>query len=80
MDLVEVLQNLQKGARAAKPYVKGPYEKALDVVDVALGAAVAFADGGHDPVAEIKRILDVDPLLQEMRDGWEAKLKAKFGG
>lgn len=79
MDLVDVLQRLQNGTKALKPFVSGPYEKALSVVDVALGAAAMLADSGHDPVTEIQRILDVDPLLQSMRDSWEQKIKDKFG-
>jgi len=80
MDLVDVLQKLQKGAQTIRPFVSGPYEKALGVVETTLGAAAMLADNGHDPVAEIQRILDVDPLLQGMRNSWEQKIKAKFPG
>lgn len=80
MDLVDVLQSLQKVARVLHPFVNGPLEKALAVIDTTLGAAAMLADNGQDPVSEIKRILDVDPLLQSMRDGWEQKIKEKFGG
>jgi hypothetical protein len=79
MELVDVLQGLQSGTRLLRPFVNGPLEKALAVVDTTLGAAAMLADSGHDPVAEIQRILDVDPLLQGMREGWEKKLKDKFG-
>jgi hypothetical protein len=80
MELVDVLQKLASGAKAMRPFMSGPYEKALGIIEATLGAAAMLADNGQDPVAEIQRILDVDPLLQEMRDGWEQKIKDKFGG
>jgi len=80
MDLVDVLQNLQKGAKSLRPFVHGPYEKALGIIETTLGAAAMLADNGRDPLSEIQRILDVDPLLHGMRDSWEQKIKDKFGG
>jgi hypothetical protein len=80
MDLVDVLQKLEGGAKALRPFVSGPYEKALGIVETTLRTAAMLADSGYDPLAEIQRILDVDPLLQGMRDSWEQKIKEKFGG
>jgi len=80
MDLVDVLRKLEGGAKTLRPFVSGPYEKALGIVESTLGAAAMLAGNGYDPLAEIQRILDVDPLLQSMRDSWEQKIKDKFGG
>lgn len=80
MELVDVLRKFEELAKQARPFVSGPYEKALGVVETTLGAAAMLADSGYDPLAEITRILDVDPLLQSMRDSWEQKIKDKFGG
>jgi hypothetical protein len=45
---------------------------------IVLKSAAAFARAGKDPIVEIKRIHDADPMLKAVHDEWESVLKNKF--
>lgn len=44
-----------------------------------LGLIADLFRAGSDPIAEITRIRDAHPLLQGMKDRWQARIRAKFG-
>lgn len=79
MELIEILRAIDRGLDIVAPHVGGKLGQALEIVDVAVESAIAFAAGGRDPVAEIQRIHAADPLLQEMRAEWGDAIKKKFG-
>jgi hypothetical protein len=78
MEVLDVLKAIDKGVEMVTPFVGGPLGQALKVIDVTLEAAIAFASGGKDPVAEIQRIHDADPLLQEMKSEWASRIDERF--
>jgi len=78
MDVLTILKAIDKGVELVAPHVNGPLGTALKIINISLDAAIAFAAGGKDPVAEIQRIHDADPLLQEMRGEWESRIDQRF--
>jgi hypothetical protein len=78
MDLVTVLEKLHSGVSALSPHVSGPVGTVVKVLEMSLGAAAAFASAGMDPVAQIQRIHDADPLLLSMRADWEERMRLRF--
>ena len=48
------------------------------VTAIAFRSAAAFARAGKNPVIEIKRIHDQDPLLQTVRADWEKFIAEHF--
>lgn len=51
----------------------------FSLIDLVLGAGLAFAKAGKDPVVEIKKLLSVDPILDKVRAEWEDEIKKRFG-
>lgn len=48
------------------------------ITGVALASAAAIAHSGKDPEIEIKRIVDADPLVAEVRKQWLDYIAKKF--
>jgi hypothetical protein len=45
---------------------------------IVLKSAAAFVRAGKDPVIEIQRIHDADPLLKSIHDEWDRVIREKF--
>lgn len=45
---------------------------------IVLKSAAAFVRAGKDPIVEIKRIHDADPMLKAVHDEWEKVIAEKF--
>lgn len=80
MQVLDVLRKVDQIIELAKPMAAGTaFGEVLGIIDTTIETAVLFAMAGKDPVAEIQRIHDADPALQQMKGEWDKRIDDKFG-
>lgn len=76
-DTLDNLAGMLGGATAALSLTGVPAIVAA-IGAIALKSAAAFVRLGKDPVVEIKRIHDADPMLKAVHDEWAKTIAEKF--
>lgn len=59
-------------------FLPGPAGTVADTIAKAVGLAADLAKAGRDPGAEIERIRELHPLIEDMRSRWAARKKQKL--
>jgi hypothetical protein len=77
-ELTQVLRHVSTAATVAAPVIPGVGGIVLGVVSRALALAADFAAAGRDPIKEIQRVRDLDPLLTQVEQGWQDELNRRF--
>jgi len=79
-DTAETLDTIANtlGTVAAAASLTGVPAIIVAIGSIVLKSAAAFARAGKDPVVEIKRIHDADPLLKAVHEEWERIIREKF--
>lgn len=74
------LQGFAAAGEIAAPLLPGIGSTIARGAAAGLGLIADLVRAGADPITEITRIREAHPLLNGMKDRWETRIRAKFGG
>lgn len=79
-DVAKTLDDIASGMGTAAAALAGTGVPGIiaAIGAIVLKSAAAFVRAGKDPIVEIKRIHDADPMLKAVHDEWESVIKSKF--
>ncbi len=76
--LADALNAVSAAAGAAAGLLPGVGSAVASVISMGARLGAAFARIGKDPVKELERIHDSDPLLKQVEEDWRKALEEKW--